>query len=174
LFVVLKDGSLKNVILKDYLYIPSLMEYLFSWSILKSLNQYYVEDHRDMLVTKIAIDKVMLCARDCPCTHLFNFPTRSLEAHIIYTFRHNALGDLIHNPRKYVPVFSDSDPLQSKPKNFDYESYLQSKSIQKVLKTLQDHVKSKFDVIYSDVHGPFAIPSLGGQRYFVQFIYKFS
>jgi hypothetical protein len=31
------------------------------------------------------------------------------------------------------------------------------KSIHKVLKTLQDHVKSKFDIIHSDVHGSLAI-----------------
>jgi putative component of toxin-antitoxin plasmid stabilization module len=38
LFVVLKDGSIKNVMLKDCLYVPSLMKSLFSWSKLKSLN----------------------------------------------------------------------------------------------------------------------------------------
>jgi hypothetical protein len=42
------------------------------------------------------------------------------------------------------------------------------------LKTLQDHVKSKFDIIHSDVHGPLAIQSLGGKRYFVMFIDEFS
>jgi hypothetical protein len=38
LFVVLKDGSIKNVMLKDYLYVLGLMKCLFSWSKLKSLN----------------------------------------------------------------------------------------------------------------------------------------
>jgi hypothetical protein len=32
LFVVLKDGSIKNVILKDYLYVSGLIKSLFSWS----------------------------------------------------------------------------------------------------------------------------------------------
>jgi hypothetical protein len=31
LFIVLKDGSIKNVMLKDYLYIPGLMKSLCSW-----------------------------------------------------------------------------------------------------------------------------------------------
>jgi hypothetical protein len=38
LFVVLKDRSIKNLMLKDCLYIPSLMKSLFSWSKLTSLN----------------------------------------------------------------------------------------------------------------------------------------
>jgi hypothetical protein len=50
LFVVLSDGSIKNVMLKDCLYVPSLMKSLFSWLKLKLLNQYYLEDRRDMLV----------------------------------------------------------------------------------------------------------------------------
>jgi hypothetical protein len=62
---------------------------------------------------------------------------------------------------KYVNVFSDGDLIPSKPKNFDCDSCLQSKSTHKVPKTLQDHMKSKFDIIYSDVHGPLAIQSLG-------------
>jgi hypothetical protein len=35
-------------------------------------------------------------------------------------------------------------------------------------------VKSKFDVIHSDLHGPLAIQSLGGKSYFVMFIEEFS
>jgi hypothetical protein len=32
LFVVLKDRSIKNVMLKDCLYVPGLMKSLFCWS----------------------------------------------------------------------------------------------------------------------------------------------
>jgi hypothetical protein len=35
-------------------------------------------------------------------------------------------------------------------------------------------VKSKFDIIHSDVHGPLAIQSLGGITYFVMFIDEFT
>jgi transposase InsO family protein len=35
-------------------------------------------------------------------------------------------------------------------------------------------VKSKFDIIHSDVHGPLAVQSIGGKRYFVTFIDEFS
>jgi hypothetical protein len=38
LFVVLKDGSIKNVILNDCLYISGLMKSRFFWSKLESLN----------------------------------------------------------------------------------------------------------------------------------------
>jgi hypothetical protein len=75
---------------------------------------------------------------------------------------------------KYVNVFSDGDLIPSKPKNFDSDSCLQSKSTYKVPKTLQDHVKSKFNIIHNDVHGPLAIQLLGRKRYFVTFIDKFS
>jgi hypothetical protein len=43
LFIVLKDGSIKNVMLKDCLYVPGLMKSHISWSKLKSLNQHYLE-----------------------------------------------------------------------------------------------------------------------------------
>jgi hypothetical protein len=38
LFIVLKNASIKNIMLEDCLYIPGLMKSLFSWSKLKSLN----------------------------------------------------------------------------------------------------------------------------------------
>jgi hypothetical protein len=60
LFVVLTDGSIKNVMLKDCLYVPGLMKSLFSWSKLKFLNQHYLEDRGDMLVRKIINDEVIL------------------------------------------------------------------------------------------------------------------
>jgi hypothetical protein len=73
LFVVLKDESIKNVILKDCLYVPGLMKSRFSWSKLKSLNQYYLEDHGDMLVRKIVKNKVILWAKESLRTHLLTF-----------------------------------------------------------------------------------------------------
>jgi hypothetical protein len=60
LFIVLKDGSIKNIMLNDYLYVPGLMKSFFSWSKLKSINQHYLEDHGDMLVRKIVNDEVIL------------------------------------------------------------------------------------------------------------------
>jgi hypothetical protein len=174
LVYISKDKSIKNVMLKDCLYVSGLMESLFSWSKLKSLNQYYLKDRGDMLVCKIVNNEMILWVKECLCTHLFNIPTRTLEAHTIFTFWYKALGYSSHDLMKYVNVFSDGDCILSKPKNFDCDSYLQLKSTHRVLKTLQDHVKSKFDIIYSNVHGPLAVQSLGGKRYFVMFIDEFS
>jgi hypothetical protein len=174
LFVVLKDRSNENVMLKDVLYIPGLMKLLFSWSKLKFFNQHYLENRGNMLVRKILNDKVILWARECPCTHLFNIPTKSLEAYKIYTFWHKALRHPSYHLIKYVNMFSDSNLISSKPKDFDYNTCLQSNSTHKVPKTLQDYVKLKFDIIHSDVHSLLAIESLGGKRYFVMFIDKFS
>jgi hypothetical protein len=156
-FVVLKDGSIKNVMLKDCLYVPGLMKFLFSWSKLQSLNQHYIEDHGDMLVRKIVNNEVILWAKESLRTHLFNIPTRTLEVHTIYTFWYKALGHPSYDLMTYVNIFSDSDLIPSKPKNFDCDSCLQSKSTQKVLKDLQDHMKSKFEIIHSDGHGPLAV-----------------
>jgi hypothetical protein len=127
-----------------------------------------------MLVHKIVNDEVILWARECPCTHLYNIPTRTFEAHMTYTFWYKALRHPSHDLMKYVNMFSDGDLIPSKPKNFECDSCLQSKSTYKVLKTLQDHLKSKFDIIHIDIHGPLAIQSLGRKRYFVMFINEFS
>jgi cellulose biosynthesis protein BcsQ len=75
---------------------------------------------------------------------------------------------------QYVNVFSDADLIPSKPKNLDCESRLQSKPLHNIAKTLQDQVKSKYDIIHSDVHGPVAIQSPHGKTYFVTLIDKFS
>jgi hypothetical protein len=74
---------------------------------------------------------------------------------------------------KYNNVFFDGDLIPSKPKNFDCDSCTQSKSTHQVPKTFQDHVKSKFDVIHSDIHRFLAIQSVSGNRYCVTFIDKF-
>jgi hypothetical protein len=118
LFVLLKDGSIKNIMLKDCLYVPGLMKSLLSWSKLKSLNQHYLEDYGDMLVRKIVNDEVILSAMECPHTHLFNILTRTLEVHTTYTFWHKALRYPSNDLMRYVNVVSDSDFIPSKPKNF--------------------------------------------------------
>jgi hypothetical protein len=65
LFIVLKDRSIENVMLKDYLYIPSLIKSLFSWSKLKSLNQHYLKDRKNILVHNIINDEVILWLKEC-------------------------------------------------------------------------------------------------------------
>jgi hypothetical protein len=71
-------------------------------------------------------------------------------------------------------MFSDYDLIPSELKNFECDFCLQSKSRHTVPKTLQDHMKCKFHFIHTDVHGSLAVQSLGGKRYFVTFIDKFS
>jgi hypothetical protein len=160
--------------LKDCIYIPSLMKSFFSWSKLKFLKLHYLEDHGDILVHKNVNDEVILWKTECLHTHLFNIPTRILEAHMTSIFWHEALGHHSHDLMKYFNMFSDSDLILSKPKNFDRDFCLQSRSRHKLLKTIQDYMKSKFDIIYHIVHGPLAIELLGGKRYFIMFINKFS
>jgi hypothetical protein len=75
LFVVLNDGSIKNVMLKDCLYVPCLMKSLIFWSTLKSRNQKNLEDRGDMLVHKIVNIEMILWAKESPRTHLFIIPT---------------------------------------------------------------------------------------------------
>jgi hypothetical protein len=60
LFIVLKDERIKNIILKDCLYVPGLMKSFFSWSKFKSLNQHNLENHGDILVRKVVNDEVIL------------------------------------------------------------------------------------------------------------------
>jgi hypothetical protein len=117
LFVVLKDWSIKNVILKDYLYVRSLMKSLFSWSKLKTLNQCYLEDRGDMLVHKIVNNEVILRAKKYPRTPLFKIPTRTLEAHITYTLWHKALRHPRYDLMNYGNLISESDLIPSKSKN---------------------------------------------------------
>jgi hypothetical protein len=157
LFIVLQDENIKHVMLKDYLYVPGLMKSLFSWSKLKSFNQHYLEDGGTLLVYKIVNDKVILWVRQCLRAYLCNISTRSLEAHTTYTFWYKAIRHPSHYLMMYIKIIYDGDHIPSKLKNFNCDSCLQSKSRHKVLKALQDHVKSLFDIIHSDVYGPSAI-----------------
>jgi hypothetical protein len=124
LFVILKDRGFKNVILKDCLYIPGLMKSLFSWSKLKSLNQHYYENHRDMFIYKILNNELIPKAMKSPCTHLFNIPTKTLEIYMTYTFLYKALRHPSHDLMKYIDMFSDRDLILSKPKDFECDSCL--------------------------------------------------
>jgi hypothetical protein len=157
LFIVLKDGMIKTVMLNDCLYFSGSMKSLYSWSKLKFLNQHYFKTRVEMLVRIIVNDEVILWIRKCECTHLFNIPIGTLEAHTIYIFWHKALGYPGNDLVNYVNLFSDADHIPSKPKNFDCDYSLKSKSIHKVPIILQDHVKSQFDIIHSDILGPLAI-----------------
>jgi hypothetical protein len=47
-FIILKDGSIKNIMLKECLYIPGSVKSLFSWLNLQSLNQHDRENRGDM------------------------------------------------------------------------------------------------------------------------------
>jgi hypothetical protein len=71
---------------------------------------------------------------------------------------------------RYLDVFSDGNQVPSKPSDFDCDSCLRSKSVYHVPKPVLDKAKNTFDVIHSDVHGPLALQSLGGKKYFVTFI----
>jgi hypothetical protein len=88
-------------------------------------------------------------------------------------FSHTALTHPSYDLKEDVNLFFDGDLMLSKLNNFDNDSCLQSKSIHHVLKTLQNDVKSKFDIIYSDIRSHLAIPLLGGKRYFITFIDEF-
>jgi hypothetical protein len=67
---------------------------------------------------------------------------------------------------KYINVCSDGDVIPSQPNNIDFNVCLRSDSTHNVPTTLQDHVKSKFDEIHSDVYGPLGNQSLGGKDIF--------
>jgi hypothetical protein len=71
---------------------------------------------------------------------------------------------------RYLDVFSDGNQVPSKTSDFDCDSCLRSKSVHHVPKPVLDEAKNTFDVIHSDVHGPLAVQSLGGKKYFVTFI----
>jgi hypothetical protein len=127
-----------------------------------------------MLVRKTVNDKLILLAKKCLCIYLFNIAQKTLEVHTTYIFWYKALGYLRRDLNTDVNVFSDGDLILSKPKDFDCDSCLPSKSIDKVPKSLKDHMKVQFNVVHSDVHSTLAIQSLSGNKYFVIFINEFS
>jgi hypothetical protein len=47
----------------DYLYVPGLMKSRVSWSKLKSLNHYYLEDGGEILVRLFVNDELILWTR---------------------------------------------------------------------------------------------------------------
>jgi hypothetical protein len=71
---------------------------------------------------------------------------------------------------RYLDVLSDGNQGPSKPSDFDCDYSLRSKSVHHVPKPVLDKAKNTFDNIHSDVHGPFAVQSLGGKKYFMTFI----
>jgi hypothetical protein len=88
-----------------------------------------------------------------PHIHLFNISPNILEEYILHTFWHNAIDNLVTTGMQSVTQFIDSDLILSKSMNFDYNSYLQSKSINQVLKSFVEQMQSKFSIIQRNVYG---------------------
>jgi hypothetical protein len=170
LLISLPGGSFKCLVLSDVLYVPGLIKALFSWSALKKRGRYYMEDKGQMFIRKFVNDEIVLWAREDPDIHLFNIPIKMLSAHTTFNFWHKALGHPSHDVMRYLDVFSDGNQVPSKPSDFDCDSCLRSKLVHHVPKPVLDKAKNTFDDIHSDVHGPLAVQSLGGKKYFVTFI----
>jgi hypothetical protein len=127
--------------LNDCLWIPGLVKYLFFWSRLRLFNQYYLDDHEEMLLCKILNNKVIHCVTKYLLSDLYNLLTKTREVHIIYTIRYKACGHPNHDLIKYIDVFSDGDLILSKSMDIDCDHCLQSKSSNTVLITLQHHAR---------------------------------
>jgi hypothetical protein len=111
----------------------------------------------------IVNSEVIFWVRKCLRTHLFNILIKIPEIYTIYIFWHKALGYTSHDLLNLIDMFSNGNLIPTQLKNCNYDSCLQSKFSNKISKSLLDHMKLKFNVIHSDVHGLLGVQLLGGK-----------
>jgi len=166
------SGTVNSVELKECYYVPKLKKSLFSWSKAKASSLVYLEDRGDLLVKLKSDNSPLLWAVRKPSNNLFEIKlAQEHTANLTFRDVHENLGHPSLDIMRYKEVFADGDVVPKSPKSFDCKTCMQSKSTHRKPPS-RDHVKAStnFELIHSDIHGPFPCKSLGGKHYYVTFI----
>jgi hypothetical protein len=155
----LKDGSISAFRIHDVLFVPSLGKALISWRKLRNQYKKIGEGH---YITDMRRDIIMFEAKFDG--QLFKVPEVKQSAYATYEFWHQALQHTYLDPKLY------DTKLPAKPDNYRCDSYIKAKLTKLPRHTTVNKNRKKFDLIHSDLSGPFSVPSYGGSLYYITLI----
>ena len=171
---LLGDGTVSSFRMHNVLLVPDISRPLFSWKAISRLNKGFgFNSTSSGIRLHNAAGKTLLEA-SLDDSGLYTIPVVTEQAHLTYDFWHEALGHL--NPtalsKAVKGMYSDADTakIPPAPKDFHCKSCIVSKSVHHPPKTVTPRNLKPFDLILSDLEGPFPDTSLGGARYFISLI----
>src|SRR5690606_19739686 len=166
---VLRDGSVSTFRLLDVLYVPGLDRPLFSWSSIK--NKGYVMGAQGNYITVSKDGKTVVEAVTCGRSKLFTIPEVKNSAHLSFEYWHQALGHLAPSSfNKVKDLYSDAAIIPPAPKDFHCSNCIIAKSTHHKPKATPRKERTKFDLIHTDLSGPFPAPSYGGKLYYITLV----
>ena len=165
---VLLNGAISTFRIRDVLYVPALDRPLFSWKAI--MNKGFTMNSTSTGISVLKSGKTMLEAR-LDHTGLFTIPELTHQAYSTYGYWHQALGHIAPSSlEKAKKLYTDGAQIPSCPPNFNCDSCILAKSTRSTPKPSTSISKEAFDLILSDLCGPFPVPSYGGHLYYISFI----
>ncbi len=163
---VLRDGTVSSFRV-FVLYVPDLPHPLISWRKLAATGYSMFATGEYIRVfkgNKTFIEAVYDGT-------LFKIPEVNDSAFLTYDFWHKALGHLAPSSiEKARPSYLDANVIPQPPKDFHCEDCAIAKSTHAKPRSTEKKVTQKFDLIHTDLSGPFPVPSFGGSLYYMSLI----
>jgi len=166
----LPDGSTKNCILTNDLFSRQLNSTrLFSWTYVSRLG-YLMEAKGNEIQVMNAHRETYLCARLRGNSFVCQLVEESAQFTSYEEF-HNAIGHSNVTNSMAKRLYDDSELILTLPADFSCIKCIQAKSTHYVPKALPQKQSTKpFELVHTDLAGPFSMPSLGRNRYYISFI----
>jgi hypothetical protein len=164
----LPSGDISVVLLRRVLFVPSLRKSLYSWNSVKSIGKFALIDDGVLQVVRKLDRSVVINTFQSGNDFVLDLvpsESASLADDTDYDFWHAALG---HPFKANVnrKLYEDGYLIPDCPSNFTCNPCALSKSKHKVPKPVESKSTEVFELIHTDVCGPFPNESYGGSKYF--------
>lgn len=170
------NGKVFKLRLNRVLLVPDLGKSLFSWRAVKSLGKYVLIDDGILCLKRKSDNICVLETTDRNKAFFLNLSTSDQQASVAesYEFWHSALGHPAPTTLKTTDIYEDGSLIPSIPKDFTCSICQLAKSKHSVPKPVTSKTTQRFELIHSDICGPFPYESLGGSKYFLTLIDDFT
>jgi hypothetical protein len=172
----LPSGDISVVLLRRLNFVLSLWKSVYSWNSIKSIGQFALIDDGDLQVVQKLDRSVVINSFQSGNDFVLDLvpsESASLANDTDYDFSHAALGRLI-KANLNRKLYKDGYLIPDCPSNFTCNPCARSTSKHKVLKPVESKLTEVFELIHTDVCGPFPNEMYGGSKYFLTIIDDFS
>jgi hypothetical protein len=163
----LPSGDISVVLLHRVIFVPSLRKSLYSWNSIKSIGKFALIDDGVLQVVRKSDRSVVINTFQSDNDFVLDLvpsESASLADDTDYDFWHAALGHAfkVNVNRK---LYEDGYLIPDCPSTFTYNLCALSKFKHKVRKLVESKSSEVYELIHTDVCGPFLNESYGGSKY---------
>jgi hypothetical protein len=162
----LPSGDISVVLLCRVLFVPSLRKYLYSWNSVKSIGKFALIDDGVFQVVRNVDRSVIINtfqSGNDVVLELILSESASLADDTDYDFWHAALGHPF-KANMHRKLYEDGYQIPDCPSAFTCNPCALSKSKHKVPKPVESNSTELFELLHSDVCGPFPNEAYGGSK----------